>query len=156
MASDVKYPVSFYFSLSFKGEDAAFQEVSGISKELSVEEVVSGGENRFKYRLPTIATSQNLVLKRALVPSGSKLINWCASSLDAGLNNPVDVHDVSVSLLGPDNLVCSMWTFYKAYPLKYSISDFKSQESGIVIESIELAYTYFLVAESTNSSGLFA
>jgi len=60
------YPVGFYFELSFRGEDAAFQEVSGMSKELSVEEVVCGGENRFKYRLPTVSSSQNLVLKRAL------------------------------------------------------------------------------------------
>lgn len=65
------YPLGFYFELSFKDEDAAFKEVSGISKELSMEEVVCGGENRFKYRLPTITTSQNLVLKRALIPKGS-------------------------------------------------------------------------------------
>jgi hypothetical protein len=41
--------------------------VTGISKERSLEEVVCGGENRFKYRLVGIATSQNLVLKRAKV-----------------------------------------------------------------------------------------
>lgn len=155
MTTDAKYPVSFYFSLSFNGEDAAFQEVSGISKEMSVEEVVSGGENRFKYRLPNISTSQNLVLKRALVPKGSQLVNWCASSLDAGLANPVRVHDVSVSLLDADGLVCAKWTFYKAYPVKYSVSDFKSQESGIVIESIELAYTYFQVSKATFTYSLF-
>ncbi|MEZ4873956.1 MAG: phage tail protein [Flavobacteriaceae bacterium] len=67
MALQSSYPVSFYFKLSFKGVDAAFQEVSGISKELGVEEVVCGGENRFKYRLPTTTSGQNLVLKRAVV-----------------------------------------------------------------------------------------
>ena len=100
MASN--YPVGFYFELSFKGEDAAFKEVSGISKELNMEEVISGGENRFKYRLPTITTSQNLVLKRALIPEGSQLIDWCASTLDEGLANAIITHDVSVSLFNPD------------------------------------------------------
>lgn len=151
MANDSNYPAGFYFSLSFEGEDSAFREVSGISIKLSVEEVAIGGENRFKHRLPSSKTSQNLVLKRGLVPAGSQLINWCASSLDAGLNNPIEVHDVSVRLLGADNLVLSMWTFYKAYPVKYAVSDFKSQENTLVIESVELAYNYFSLSGSTVS-----
>jgi phage tail-like protein len=149
------YPVGFYFQLSFKGEDAAFKEVSGISKELSMEEVVCGGENRFKYRLPTITTSQNLVLKRALIPEGSQLIDWCASTLDGGLANAITTHDVSVSLFNSDGSVSVMWTFHNAYPVKYSVSDLKSQENEIVIESIELAYTYFIITQDNSISDLF-
>jgi phage tail-like protein len=140
------YPVSFYFKLSFNGDDAAFQEVSGISKEMSVEEVACGGENRFKYRLPTASTSQNLILKRALLREGSKLIAWCASTIDNGLIKKIEPQDVSVSLLDASGTVKVMWTFYKAYPVKYAVSDLKSQENGLVIESIELAYTYFAVS----------
>lgn len=150
------YLVGFYFQLSFKGEDAAFKEVSGISKELSMEEVVCGGENRFKYRLPTITTSQNLVLKRALIPEGSKLIDWCASTLDEGLASAISPHDVSVSLFNSDGSVSVMWTFYNAYPVKYAVSDLKSQENEIVIESIELAYTYFVITPDTSIADLFA
>lgn len=150
------YPVSFYFELSFQGEDAAFQEVSGITKELSVEEVVCGGENRFKYRLPTVSTSQNLVLKRALVPSGSQLVYWCANTIDQGLAATITPHDVSLSLLDSNGDVYQKWTFYSAYPVKYSVSDLKSQESGIVIESIELAYTYFDISSTTTFTNLFA
>ncbi|MCW3072051.1 MAG: phage tail protein [Bacteroidetes bacterium] len=149
------YPVSFYFELSFNGEDAAFQEVSGISRELSVEEVVCGGENRFKYRLPTVSTSQNLVLKRALVPEGSQLIDWCSQSIDAGLVAGIITQDVSLSLFDAWGNVCIMWTFHKAYPVKYSVSDLKSQENGLVIESIELAYTYFDVVPGTLTGNLF-
>jgi phage tail-like protein len=137
------YLVGFYFELSFPGEDAAFQEVSGISKELNVEEVVCGGENRFKYRLPTIATSQNLVLKRAIVPVGSQLITWCSNCIDQGLAVSIKTNDVMLSLLDADGNVLMQWTFYNAYPVKYSVSDFKSQDSELVIETIELAYTYF-------------
>lgn len=150
------YPVGFYFQLSFKGEDAAFKEVSGISKEMSMEEVVCGGENRFKYRLPTVATSQNLVLKRALIPEGSKLIDWCASVMDDSLAGPITTHDVSVSLFDATGSVSAMWTFYNAYPVKYSVSDLKSQENEIVIESIELAYTYFVITPDTSIADLFS
>jgi len=149
------YPVGFYFQLSFLGEDSAFQEVSGISREMGIEEVVCGGENRFKYRLPTIATSPNLVLKRAMVLYGSILVNWCESSIDGSLANPIETHDIMLFLLDSDGVVCAMWTFYNAYPIKYSISDLKSQENALVIESIELAYTYFDISKSTTFSNLF-
>lgn len=153
MASN--YPVGFYFSLSFEGEDAAFQEVSGISKELAFEDIVCGGENRFKYRLPTIATGSNLVLKRAIVPSGSQLMDWVAGAVDGGLTTNVVTNDVSVSLLDADGSQLMMWTFRNAYPLKYSVSDLRSQENALVIESIELAYTYFEVAPDTMFGNLF-
>lgn len=137
------YPLGFYFTLSFEGEDAAFQEVSGISKELNVEEVTGGGENRFKYRLPIAATYQNLVLKRALITSGSKLIHWCKGTIDEGLNKGIKTKTVLVSLLDKNGIVSVMWTFYNAYPVKYSVSDLNSQKNALVIESIELAYAYF-------------
>ncbi len=149
------YPAGFYFELSFKGEDAAFQEVSGMSKELGIEEVVCGGINNFKYKLPTVATNQNLVLKRALVPEGSQLVDWCSACMDMSLQNVITTHDVSVTLLNPDGSTCIMWTFHNAYPVKYSVSDLKSQDSSLVIESIELAYTYFEVAPDTLFGNLF-
>lgn len=155
MASST-YQVGFYFKLSFKGDDAAFQEVSGISKELHVEEVTGGGENRFKYKLPTTVTNSNLVLKRALISSGSKLLDWCAGTMDDSLVAAVQTHDVTLSLLDEKGNSSVSWTFYNAYPVKYSVSDLKSQENSIVIESIELAYTYFDITEDTSIANLFA
>lgn len=145
------YAVGFYFSLSFGGEDAAFKEVSGISKELSIEEVASGGENRFKYRLPNISSSKNLILKRAIVSSGSQLITWCSSTIDDGLANAIQTKDVAVNLLNNKGEVLVKWTFYNAYPVNYSVSDLKSQESELVMETIELAYNYFDIKPSSSS-----
>lgn len=148
----MSYLPSFYFKLSFSGEDAAFQEVSGISKELSLEEVAGGGENRFKYRLPTIPSSQNLILKRALVPVGSKLALWCATTLGGDLVNPIKTQTVMVSLMNSDGMVATSWTFYDSYPVKYSVSELKSDENNLAIETIELAYTYFDMSSGNPNS----
>jgi phage tail-like protein len=136
-------PIGFYFKLTFKDQDIAFQEVSGISNDLSIEEVASGGENRFKYRLPTVSSSQNLVLKRAIAPIDSLLINWRASCIDQGLSNLIQPYNVTLSLVDANDLTIMQWTFHNAYPVKYAVSDLNSQKSGIVIESLELAYSYF-------------
>ncbi len=138
-----KYPVGFYFSLSFEGEQLGFQEILGISKELGTEEVQSGGENRFKYRLPTVVTNQNLVLKRALVPEGSVLIKWVEDTLDSGLSQAIITKNVSVNLLNSEGYVLTTWMFHNAYPVKYSVSNLHSQKNELVIETLELAYAYF-------------
>jgi hypothetical protein len=39
------------------------------------------------------------------------------------------------------------WNFVKAYPVKWAINDLKSQESNILIETIELAYQYANVSD---------
>ncbi len=137
------FSVGFYFEFSFEGGDTAFKEVSGISKELGVEEIESTGENRFKYRLPTLTTSGNLVLKRGITPKDSQLIKWCIDTLDNGLTNSIETKDISVNLLNSEGEVLMKWMFYKAYPVKYAVADLRSQDNEVLIETLELAYTYF-------------
>ena len=145
-------PIGFYFKLTFKGQDIAFQEVSGISKELSIEEVASGGENRFKYRLPNVSSSQNLVLKRAIVPPDSLLVNWCDSCINQGLSSPIQPKNVTLSLIDANDQTLILWTFHNAYPVKFAISDLNTQLGDIAIESLELAYTYFEISPITTTN----
>jgi phage tail-like protein len=146
---------SFYFSVKISGEssgtDAAFQEVTGLGKETGVEEVVSGGENRFKYRLPIQTSYSNLVLKRGVALVDSPLIEWCQDTLDAGLGNPIVTKKIMLSLLDANGHTSMSWNFINAYPLKWSMSDLKSQESSMLIETIELAYHYFEVDDPRNN-----
>lgn len=133
----------FYFQLSFGGESIAFQEVSGIQTELNIDEVVRGGENRFKYKLPTASTFQNLILKRGVLAVNSRLLAWCTASVDGDFSQQIKTHDISVSLVDGMGRSLVVWTFYNAYPVKYTMSDLRSEENNIFLEDIELAYTYF-------------
>jgi len=140
-------PVSFIFQLSFGGKEdnskIGFQEASGISREMNIEEVGCGGENRFKYRLPGVMKYNNLVLKRGLVPKGSSLSKWVIGTLEQGMVNSISPKDITVSLLDKARKILISWNFKSAYPVKWDVSNFKSTESEVAIETIEFAYNYF-------------
>ena len=138
-------PRSFHFKVEFqdisgvKTNDVKFQDVSGLNAELGVEDVKSGGENRFSHRLPTRAKYSNLVLKRGmLVDSG--LIKWF---IDAVENFSFSPATVIVKLLDKDHQPLQTWSFIKVWPVKWNVSEFKATENAVVIETIELAYQYF-------------
>ena len=128
---------------------------------MKVEEVAGGGINNFKYKLPAAASSPKLVLKRAMIDKKSKLANWCAQTLDLSFSEPVKTSDVSVLLLEIPTATSEQpverrrWVFHNAYPVKYAVSDLKSEENKLLVETIELAYTYFEVSKETSIGGLF-
>lgn len=138
-------PVGFHFRVEFildgtVESDTRFQEVSGLSAELGLEEVVEGGENRFSHRLPTRAKYANLTLKRGLL-SESGLIDWCKNAIE---NFDFTPATVNVTLLNESHEpVADTLSFIRAWPVKWSVSDFKAQDNALVIETLELAYNYF-------------
>ncbi len=141
-------PVGFHFRVEVALEnlptnDSRFQEVIGISREVGVEEVLEGGENRFAHRLPARAKYGNLVLKRGML-SDSKLVDWARLAIE---NFEFVPADVQVTLLDEKHGPLASWSFLKAYPVKWTVSDFKAQESSLVVETIELAYQFFRKVE---------
>jgi phage tail-like protein len=115
---DTLPPVSFYFQLSAEGSLASFQEVSGISSPLGVEEE-NMGENQFSHKLPATAKSQNLVLKRGLLLKSSQLASWLKNMMESDLSNPVNPQTIQVSLLDAEGGTLASWTFHQAYPVRW-------------------------------------
>lgn len=139
-------PVGFRFSVTIGGKsgtDASFAEVSGISAELKVEEVIDGGENRFSYRLPTQISYAPLLLKRGIAGLDSPLLKWVSNTFSYGLAVPLTLNDVVVSLLNESNEPLISWKFEDAFPVKYDISGLKADANQVAIESIELSYKRF-------------
>ena len=154
-------PVSFFFEVIFQGAspdgtdlskeivETRFQSVSGLSVDMQTETLKEGGENRFEHILPVRTKYSPLVLKRGTV-KGSKLIDWCN---DALLNFDIQPMDVLVHLLhvkrpdsnqSPEGIEPLMsWKVINAWPKKWSVSDFNAEQSAIVIETLELSYSYF-------------
>ena len=138
-------PVGFHFRVEFNlpgvdDGDTRFQEVSGLTSELGVEEIREGGENRFVHRLPDRGRYSNLILKRGLFVD-SKLIDWCKMAIENFVFEPVTVN---VTLLNEDHQpLADAYSFVNAWPVKWAVSDFRAQQNALVIETLELAYNYF-------------
>lgn len=144
MAEEFFLIPGFHFSVVFEGLgpvaaiDTRFQEVSGLNAELSTEELTEGGENRFVYKLPVRTKFPNLILKRGMpVPVTSPVILWVR---DALYNFEFKQCQLQVILLNEKHLPVAAWKFNGVYPVKWSISDLKSTENSLVLETLELTF----------------
>lgn len=147
------YPPScFHFKVELNGFSGAgsdneqrFQEVSGLSVEVETETLREGGENRFEYKLPKRAKYPNLVLKRGLLKN-SAFLDWFKAAMNTYFTVSVTDFkpaDIIITLLDEADQPVAVWNVVQAYPLKWSMSDLKSNENAVVIETMELAYQYF-------------
>ena len=139
-------PVGFHFLVEFgldgiKENDSRFREVSGFSLELEEESIVEGGENRFVQKLPVRAKYPDLALKRGMLVD-STVRKWCQ---DAIQNFDIQPTTIWVKLLNDQHEPLKTFTFFNAWPKKWSLSDFNAESSDLVVESLELAYQYYTV-----------
>ena len=148
MAGGYYPPVGFHFKVEFlsigNNNDIRFQSVTGLTVEYETETFKEGGENRFEHKLPVRAKYPDLSLKRGMLTESS-VINWIKGILqdrDFISNKPCDIQ---VSLLNEKHEPLKTWHLFNCWPKKWSISDFNALESVVVIETLDLSYSYFKV-----------
>lgn len=139
-------PVGFHFRVEFvnigNDNDIRFQSVSGLSVEYDLESFKEGGENRFEHKLPVRTKYPDLALKRGMLKD-SKVVEWCQDAFRNRVFKPVQVN---VSLLDGQHNPLRTWQVMRAWPKKWSVSDFNAGENAVVVESLELAYSHFTLA----------
>jgi len=138
-------PVGFHFRVEFlnlgNDNDSRFQSVSGLNAEYDTESFKEGGENRFEHKLPVRTKFPDLSLKRGML-TDSKVIDWC---LDALQNRNIQPVQLQVTLLNEKHEPLRTWSVFNAWPRKWQVSDLNAQENSLVIETLELSYSYFTV-----------
>ncbi|WP_109832607.1 phage tail protein [Reichenbachiella versicolor] len=151
MAGNSDYPLTGYrFRLTLAGvtsfqqalgaDDTSFQEISGISSQLAVEEYKEGGRNGFVHHLPSHVKHSNLVLKRGITSKFSELSTWCMTTMKSGLAIPVELKQVYIQLLDDSNSPVLSWIFANAYPVKWEYSALDAQKGDIFIQTVELCH----------------
>jgi phage tail-like protein len=137
-------PVGFYFNVKVDGitgiNEASFQEVSGLEAKIQTDDIQEGGVNQFARKLPKGVQYNNLILKRGLIKS-SPLMDWINNAVENFIFEP---KLVEVNLLFQNGTPSINWTFINAYPVSVKISDLNAQDNKIVVETLELAYYYFV------------
>ncbi|HVV54767.1 MAG TPA: phage tail protein [Mucilaginibacter sp.] len=138
-------PVGFHFKVEFVGigtdNDMRFQSVSGLSVEYDTESYKEGGENRYEHKLPVRTKYADLSLKRGMLVN-SDVIDWCKKALQ---DRQFTTAQVNITLLNEQHQALKTWQVFGAWPKKWSVSDFNAQENSIVVETMELSYSYFTV-----------
>ena len=138
-------PVGFHFKVDFQGigndNDIRFQSVSGLNVEFDTESFKEGGQNHFEHKLPTRSKFSDLVLKRGML-TDSEVINWCKKALFDREFKPAQI---IVTLLNPDHKPLKTWKVNNAWPRKWAVSDFNAGENSIVVETLELCYSFFTI-----------
>lgn len=142
-------------------EIAGFSECTGLEMETRVFEYQEGGVNSHLLKFPDQTQVGNLVLKRGVTLS-TELFDWYqdvaggtfshpnqrpASVAQPGHSTAASSQDTSrkiaVALLHPNGEVARQWVFRRAFPVKWTGPDFKSTDSAIAFESLELAHEGF-------------
>lgn len=143
--SDEFPPAAFYFELRFdpKGgiRDVAFQEAAGLGVEMETEPYREGGENRFVHLLPKSVKSPRLTLKRGVAAADSGLVKWCKDVLEGGFTRRIKPQQIELRLLAREGEPLRSWIFDNAYPVKWSVTEFRSNKNEVALETVELAYT---------------
>lgn len=145
MAGGYYPPVGFHFKVEFLGigndNDTRFQSVGGLSVEYDTESYKEGGENRFEHKLPVRTKYPDLSLKRGML-TDSNVIRWCLAAFQTRVIKPVVLN---VTLLNEAHEPIKTWNVFNAWPKKWAVSDLNAQENSVVIETLDLSYSYFVV-----------
>jgi phage tail-like protein len=114
---------------------AVFLEAEGLGVDVEVEEIEEGGNNDFVHRRPGRCRVGTLTLKRGLTTS-NEFLKW---SLEIARGKLVQ-RNVSVMLFNPDGSEAMRWDYIKAYPIKWTGPQLRSDDTASAIETLELAH----------------
>lgn len=112
-----------------------FTEVSGLSVETETEDYWEGGLNSFLHKIVKGTKYPNLILRRGITLS-DVLWKWHWDVAAGRIRR----ESGSVILMDYEGNEKQRWSFFNAYPVKWSASDLKSDSSTIAIETLELVH----------------
>jgi phage tail-like protein len=113
-----------------------FNECSGLDMTQSEEKRQEGGRNDTELRFPTRTTWTNLTLKRGVSRISQSGWDW----LYGFGEGKVKRMDGLIMLLDDLHIPHNVWTFKRAFPVKFSGPTLNATSNGVAIESLELAH----------------
>jgi len=129
----------FKVSVSIDGNMALFQEVSGLSAQIAVEDVVEGGRNNTTRKMIGAASYSNITLKRGLCDAS--MFDWINSFINPSGGKPGKRLDGTIELLGDDaKTVVKKFSFTNGIPVKWDGPSLSVMSDAIATETLEIAH----------------
>jgi phage tail-like protein len=126
-------------------EIGTFTEVSGLSVQIDVEDLVEGGQNQYTHKLPKGMKWPNLVLKRGVTDTDN-LFEWFAKSSGEGFSgagNKIEFHTGAVELRDSSGSTVRKWSFVDAYPVKWTGPKLAASSNDVAVEELEICHHGF-------------
>lgn len=136
---DIKPPLQSGRFLVEMGSEvvANFQECSGLTMEIEVQEYMEGGNNEFIHKLPGRMKFSNITLKRGITDN-PQFATW-RPKIEGG-KITVERKNLSIILFDHSGETIKTWEVAEAYPVKWTGPDMKASSMDVAIESLELAH----------------
>ncbi len=134
----------FHFTVEIEGvQEARFTECTGLEAKIDVFEYQEGGVNDRTHKLPGRRTFSNVTLKRG-VTSSTHLWEWL-HRIATGAAKQSEKKNISIVLYRKAEEVFR-WNLIGAYPVKWTGPTMQSDQSAVLLESLELAFQEFTIA----------
>ncbi|QXH50501.1 phage tail protein [Pseudomonas fakonensis] len=139
-----KFRFEVDFGTQLKG--IAFQEVSGMDKEVQVIEYRHSNSALFStIKMPGIAKYSNVTMKRGVFVNDNTFWAW----MDEIKMNTIARRTVLIKLLDEAGAVTMQWQLNNAWPTKITGTDLKSDSNEVAVDTIEIAHEQLII---TNGS----
>ena len=115
-----------------------FAECTGLSMEYEIFEYQEGGQLGFVHKFRGGLKYPNLVLKRGVTYEDA-LLKWFLDRTSSAAARE-QRGDVTLNLLGDDGKQVRSWSFYAAFPVKWSGPSFNAKSTSVAMETLEIAH----------------
>jgi phage tail-like protein len=139
----------FRFEVDFGTElkQIAFQEVSGMDKEVQIIEYRQGDNSQSStIKMPGIAKYGNVTLKRGVFVNDNTFWKW----MDEMKMNAIARRTVLIKLLDESGAVTMQWQLNNAWPTKITGTDLKSDGNEVAVDTIEIAHEELIITNGKN------
>jgi phage tail-like protein len=131
------YPIrNFKYAMEIDGIQLGFSEVSGYDskvKEITYREGNEALNNVIK--LPGLMEYGQITLKRG-VDESQVLFNW----INETGSGKITKKTVTLTAMGDDGQPAAVWKVINAWPVSYTVSDFKGDGNEVVLETLVLTH----------------
>jgi phage tail-like protein len=141
--------LKFRFEVDFGTElkQIAFQEVSGMDKEVQIIEYRQGDNSQSStIKMPGIAKYGNVTLKRGVFVNDNTFWKW----MDEMKMNAIARRTVLIKLLDESGAVTMQWQLNNAWPTKITGTDLKSDGNEVAVDTIEIAHEELIITNGKN------